>query len=272
MKWFNHEIRGGVPVWTDRRCGAIWRWAGGSAAATGDPTEAEREPSCDFATERFGWVTAPCVDIREKSELPARVSTLDELMLILSRDTPLRFDPTLGFHLYGADFCLQAAEPRPCGCRDPGAVSAQHAPHPDQGTKTLPWAPQCVRPRGPGLSLPWAHQSFRTQRPRETLPSARPSAPAMPRGDQGTKTLPWAPQCVRHAGPRVEFAVGTPILSHAEATGDFALGTPECSGHATRGPGHEDFALGTRVLSQAEPRPGISAVRSGQISLGSFAR
>ena len=56
------------------------------------------------------------------------------------------------------------------------------------------------------------------------------------------------------AGPRVEFAVGTPILPHAEATRDFALGTPECSGYATRGPGHEDFALATRVVSHAEAR------------------
>ena len=62
----------------------------------------------------------------------------------------------------------------------------------------------------------------------------------MPRGDQGTKTLPWAPRCFRTQA-RVEFAVGTPILSHADATGNFALGTPECSGYATRGPGHEDL-------------------------------
>ena len=43
-------------------------------------------------------------------ELPARVSTLDELLLVLPRDTPLRFDQDLGFHLYGADICLQARE------------------------------------------------------------------------------------------------------------------------------------------------------------------
>ena len=28
----------------------------------------------------------------------------------MRRDTPLRFDPAPGFHLYGADICLQAAE------------------------------------------------------------------------------------------------------------------------------------------------------------------
>ena len=31
-----------------------------------------------------------------------RVATLDELLLVVRRDTPLRFDPALGFHLYGA--------------------------------------------------------------------------------------------------------------------------------------------------------------------------
>ena len=42
--------------------------------------------------------------------LPAPAATLDELLLIVRRDGPIRFDPELGFHLYGADLCLQAAE------------------------------------------------------------------------------------------------------------------------------------------------------------------
>jgi hypothetical protein len=36
--------------------------------------------------------------------------TLDELLLVVRRDTPLRADLVLGFHLYGADLCLQARE------------------------------------------------------------------------------------------------------------------------------------------------------------------
>jgi hypothetical protein len=48
--------------------------------------------------------------LRDGPELPARVATLDELLLVVRRDSPLRFDPALGFHLYGADICLQAAE------------------------------------------------------------------------------------------------------------------------------------------------------------------
>ena len=75
-----------------------------------EPENGESPPLCDLGAERFGWVTAPGVDLREKSLLPAQVSTLDELLLIVPRDTLLRFDPTLGFHLYGADLCLQAAE------------------------------------------------------------------------------------------------------------------------------------------------------------------
>jgi SAM-dependent methyltransferase len=38
--------------------------------------------------------------------LPAAVDGLDEIVLAVRRDTPLRFDSSLGFHLYGADLCL----------------------------------------------------------------------------------------------------------------------------------------------------------------------
>jgi SAM-dependent methyltransferase len=40
--------------------------------------------------------------------LPAAADGLDEIVLAVRRDTPLRFDPRLGFHLYGADLCLGA--------------------------------------------------------------------------------------------------------------------------------------------------------------------
>ncbi len=44
-------------------------------------------------------------------EAPAPVQTLDEVVLILRRNTGLRFDGALpGFHLYGADICLTARE------------------------------------------------------------------------------------------------------------------------------------------------------------------
>ncbi|HEX8858506.1 MAG TPA: class I SAM-dependent methyltransferase [Actinomycetes bacterium] len=40
--------------------------------------------------------------------LPAKADGLDEIVLAVRRDTPLRFDPALGFHLYGADLCLSS--------------------------------------------------------------------------------------------------------------------------------------------------------------------
>ena len=44
--------------------------------------------------------------------LPAPAESLDELLaiLVLPKVTPLRLDPALGFHFYGADLCLQARE------------------------------------------------------------------------------------------------------------------------------------------------------------------
>jgi SAM-dependent methyltransferase len=40
--------------------------------------------------------------------LPAVTDTLDELLLAFPRGTPLRLDPALGFHFYGADVSLEA--------------------------------------------------------------------------------------------------------------------------------------------------------------------
>jgi SAM-dependent methyltransferase len=41
--------------------------------------------------------------------LPAAVDGLDEIVLALRRESGLRADPALGFHLYGTDLCLSAA-------------------------------------------------------------------------------------------------------------------------------------------------------------------
>jgi hypothetical protein len=48
--------------------------------------------------------------LEEAASLPARVDTLDELLLALPWGTSLSFDPRLGFHLYGADICLAARQ------------------------------------------------------------------------------------------------------------------------------------------------------------------
>ena len=69
-----------------------------------------RELSVSLAAERIGRVVDRGRLLCDGPGLPALAATLDELLLIVRRDTPLRFDPGLGFHLYGADICLQAAE------------------------------------------------------------------------------------------------------------------------------------------------------------------
>ena len=67
-------------------------------------------PAHRLAAERIGWVVDRGRQLRDGPELPAWVATLDELLLVVRRDSGLRFDPALGFHLYGADVCLQARE------------------------------------------------------------------------------------------------------------------------------------------------------------------
>jgi Glycosyltransferase like family len=60
--------------------------------------------------QRIGRVVDRGRPLDEGVPLPARAATLDELLLAVPRNTPLRFDVELGFHFYGADLCLQAAE------------------------------------------------------------------------------------------------------------------------------------------------------------------
>ena len=72
--------------------------------------DVEGPPGCPPQARRIGRVVDRGRVLEEGGELPARVATLDEVLLILPRGTPLRADPALGFHLYGADLCLQARE------------------------------------------------------------------------------------------------------------------------------------------------------------------
>jgi hypothetical protein len=68
-----------------------------------------RVSSVSLAAERIGRVLDRGRLLCDGPGLPALAATLDELLLIVPRDTPLRFEPALGFHLYGGDICLQAA-------------------------------------------------------------------------------------------------------------------------------------------------------------------
>jgi hypothetical protein len=78
--------------------------------AVGGSGEALERRDYPLAAERIGWVVDRGRMLRDGPELPAKVAALDELLLVVRRDSPLRFDPALGFHLYGADICLEAAE------------------------------------------------------------------------------------------------------------------------------------------------------------------
>jgi hypothetical protein len=72
--------------------------------------EAIGRPNHPLSAQRVGSVIDRGRTLRDGPSLPATVSTLDELLLVIHRDSPLRLDPSLGFHLYGADLCLQACE------------------------------------------------------------------------------------------------------------------------------------------------------------------
>jgi hypothetical protein len=71
---------------------------------------APHDPTQSLAAPRIGWVIDRGRELRDGPEVPARVATLDELLLVVRRDSGLRFDPALGFHLFGADIRLQAQE------------------------------------------------------------------------------------------------------------------------------------------------------------------
>jgi hypothetical protein len=51
-----------------------------------------------LAARRIGWVEDRGRMLSEGPGLPAAVATLDELLLIVRRDSPPRLDPALGFH------------------------------------------------------------------------------------------------------------------------------------------------------------------------------
>jgi hypothetical protein len=63
-----------------------------------------------MGAERIGRVIDRGRMLKDGPELPARIATLDELLFVVRRDTPLKFDPALGNHFYGVDLCLQAHE------------------------------------------------------------------------------------------------------------------------------------------------------------------
>ena len=103
------------------------------AQATAAAREPRHQPQ-EFAVRRMGRVIHRGHPLFDSPNLPARVSTLDELLLVVPRNTPLRFDPELGFHLYGADICLLAEE------HGLAVIALDAACHHNTRTATLPKA------------------------------------------------------------------------------------------------------------------------------------
>ena len=64
----------------------------------GEVNEPE-DPRQPLHAERIGWVVDRRRLLRDGPELPAKVATLDDLLLVARRDSELRVDPDLGFHL-----------------------------------------------------------------------------------------------------------------------------------------------------------------------------
>jgi SAM-dependent methyltransferase len=60
---------------------------------------------------RAGYVVDRDRVLQEHVPLPAVAETLDELLLAIPKDRAGSFDPALGFHFYGADYCLRSGSP-----------------------------------------------------------------------------------------------------------------------------------------------------------------
>lgn len=67
---------------------------------------------CTRARNKYGFVKSGNSIYGKKHELPAVVDTLDELLLIIKKDSNLYFDENIpsAYHMFGADICMQAQE------------------------------------------------------------------------------------------------------------------------------------------------------------------
>lgn len=97
-----------LPAWWINR---LWHQYDLARCDTGDRVGVMGVYGLSVAREGIGYC-GRVVDreflLDETPPLPARVDSLDELLLVVPKNTPLRFDPRLGFHLYGTDICLAA--------------------------------------------------------------------------------------------------------------------------------------------------------------------
>ena len=96
-----------LPGWWPAQLWAQWE----AAAAAGGPVGVGAAFGVRYRkTDRtsVGHVVDRDRLLWKPTPLPADVDTVDEMLLVVPRVTPLRFEPALGWDLYGADFALQA--------------------------------------------------------------------------------------------------------------------------------------------------------------------
>ena len=98
-----------VPSWWPARLVRQWELADGVSGGDGPPwlAGAFGLRYREGGREHVGHVVDRDSLLREQRALPARVDGLDELVLVVPRDTSLRVEPSLGWHLYGTDLALQ---------------------------------------------------------------------------------------------------------------------------------------------------------------------
>jgi hypothetical protein len=172
-------------------------------------------PGIPPSVERIGHVVDRERLIRNGTDLPSRVATLDELLLIVPRESPLRFDPDLGFHLYGADLCLQARErglavvalEAPCRHNSrniwlPGSIFPSALRFARKWADRLPVATPCVLfDRGGSLFLLGnADPADGTTARPEGLPLLEPSGAVQPRIAPASEPIE-APPCPARSIP-----------------------------------------------------------------------
>jgi len=139
-RWLARQIRE-----AERRFGPI-----GVAGVYGvGEVVSPQSPGSQLTAERIGWVVDRGRLLRNGPELPARVATLDEVLLVMPRNTSFRFDAALGFHLYGADICLQAAE------RGLAVVALGALCHHNSGSVGLP---EAFFPSAEVFARKWRHR------------------------------------------------------------------------------------------------------------------
>lgn len=98
-----------VPSWWPERLVRQWELAsaGGTPPSLAGPFGVRYR---EGGREHVGHVVDRDHLLRMPRELPARVDGLDELVLVLPRDTDLRVEPRVGWHLYGTDLALTVHE------------------------------------------------------------------------------------------------------------------------------------------------------------------